>query len=99
MRSLPIVAGLVSGAVAQQSGWQSDQVNATMCMWEQPRGLSSHHPVGNLELTVAAALLKDTVYIDGGSLYWIPGMADGSYGAATSDGRSATGHFLSLRFC
>ncbi|POS74331.1 kelch repeat protein [Diaporthe helianthi] len=64
VRLLPTAAGLVSLAVAQQSGWQSDQVNATMCMWQQPR---------------------DTVYIDGGYLTWIPGMSDGSYGAATQD--------------
>lgn len=69
MRLFSIATGLVSVAVAQQSGWQSDQVNATMCMWQQPR----------------AALLKDTVYIDGGYLSWIPGMSDGSYGAATRD--------------
>jgi hypothetical protein len=55
-------------------------------------------PEGNRELTIAAALLKDTVYIDGGHLYWVPGMADGSYGPATQDGRSATGHFSGVRF-
>lgn len=54
---------------------------------------------GNRELIIAAALLKDTVYIDGGYLTWIPGMADGSYGAATQDGRSATGNFSSVRYC
>lgn len=46
------------------------------------------------KLIIAAALLKDTVYIDGGYLAWIPGMADGSYGAATQDGKSISGHLL-----
>ncbi|RYP03701.1 hypothetical protein DL764_004962 [Monosporascus ibericus] len=54
---------------AQESGWQANQVNATMCAWRALR----------------AATLKDVVYMDGGYLYWIPGMADGSYGAATQD--------------
>ncbi|RYP51994.1 hypothetical protein DL768_002790 [Monosporascus sp. mg162] len=54
---------------AQESGWQANQVNATMCAWRALR----------------ASTLKDVVYMDGGYLYWIPGMADGSYGAATQD--------------
>lgn len=99
MRSLPIAAGLVSAAMAQQSGWQSDQVNATMCMWQQPRGLYSHHSRWGHELTIAAAVLKDTVYIDGGYLAWIPGMADGSYGSATQDGKSTSGLMLYVCSC
>ncbi|RYP72225.1 hypothetical protein DL771_004355 [Monosporascus sp. 5C6A] len=55
---------------AQESGWQADQVNATMCAWRALR----------------ASTLRDVVYMDGGYLYWRPGMADGSYGPATHDG-------------
>ncbi|KAI0100832.1 hypothetical protein GGR51DRAFT_339544 [Nemania sp. FL0031] len=53
----------------QQSQWQPNQVNTTMCAW---RGLR-------------AAQLKDTAYINGGFLYWVPGYEDGSYGAPISD--------------
>ena len=35
---------------------------------------------------ILAAVIRDTVYIDGGYLFWEPGMSDGSYGAPTSDG-------------
>jgi len=37
-------------------------------------------------LTREAAVIRDTVYIDGGYLWWEPGMADGNYGALTQDG-------------
>lgn len=33
-----------------------------------------------------AAVIRDTVYIDGGYLWWQPGMADGTYGALIADG-------------
>lgn len=36
---------------------------------------------------LAAAVIKDTVYMDGGFLYWIPGMQTGEYGAPTQDGK------------
>ncbi|KAK7981611.1 hypothetical protein PG996_009302 [Apiospora saccharicola] len=55
---------------AQASGWVPGQVNATMCQWQAPR----------------VAAIKDTVYMDGGYLWWFPGMSDGSYGLPTQDG-------------
>lgn len=33
------------------------------------------------------ATLKDKVYLDGGHLYWVPGMADGSLGSPVDDGK------------
>lgn len=48
----------------------------------------------NHELTNAAAILKDTVYIDGGYLSWIPGMKDGSYGSATQDSKLMADYLL-----
>lgn len=33
-----------------------------------------------------AHVIRDTVYMDGGSLWWLPGLDDGSYGAADADG-------------
>ncbi|CAK7227000.1 hypothetical protein SCUCBS95973_006388 [Sporothrix curviconia] len=69
-------AGLLAAAglyatptAAQASGWIAGQVNATMCYWEQPR----------------AAVVRDTLYIDGGNLWWIPGMNTSAYGSVTND--------------
>lgn len=64
------VAFFVRLGAAQESGWQSDQVNATMCYWQSPR----------------AAVVRNTLYIDGGYLWWLPGMSNGAYGDPTSDG-------------
>ncbi|KAI1330838.1 hypothetical protein F5Y16DRAFT_317630 [Xylariaceae sp. FL0255] len=65
-----VVGYAVSLVRGQQSGWVPNQVNATMCYWEMLRG----------------AQIRDTVYLDGGNLYWVPGMADGTYGAPVDDG-------------
>jgi hypothetical protein len=35
---------------------------------------------------IVAGVIRDTVYLDGGFLWWEPGMSDGSYGAPTNDG-------------
>jgi len=32
-------------------------------------------------------VIRDTVYMDGGYLWWTPGMADGSYGTPRHDGQ------------
>ncbi|RDL33728.1 uncharacterized protein BP5553_08096 [Venustampulla echinocandica] len=56
--------------VAQAAGWTDGQVNTTMCQWDSPR----------------AAVIRDTLYIDGGYLWWQPGMADGSLGSPIADG-------------
>jgi hypothetical protein len=37
-------------------------------------------------LTRTAGVVRDTVYIDGGYLWWEPGLADGTYGSPVSDG-------------
>ncbi|KAI0021266.1 hypothetical protein F4780DRAFT_296077 [Xylariomycetidae sp. FL0641] len=70
------IAGLAFAAAfaptihAQESGWQENQVNATMCTWKGLR----------------AAQIKDTVYLDGGYLYWVAGLADGTYDFPHRDG-------------
>lgn len=66
---LAIASGLLTGAHAQLEGWISGQVNTTMCYWEQPR----------------ANVMRDTLYMDGGSIYWKPGMDDGSDVGLSSD--------------
>ncbi|KAI1113781.1 hypothetical protein F5Y14DRAFT_199263 [Nemania sp. NC0429] len=69
------VPALAAAAIAagltngQQSRWQQNQVSATMCTWKGLR----------------AAQLNDTAYLDGGSLSWVPGFADGSSGPVVQD--------------
>ncbi|KAG4025300.1 hypothetical protein MFRU_061g00190 [Monilinia fructicola] len=53
-----------------QATWLSNQVNTTMCYWTSPR----------------AAVVRDTFYVDGGELFWEPGLSDGSYASPYSDG-------------
>ncbi|KAH8681017.1 hypothetical protein BX600DRAFT_9398 [Xylariales sp. PMI_506] len=67
---LALGASLVFSVNGQESGWATGQVNATMCLWQNPR----------------AAVVRDTVYIDGGYLWWVPGLEDGSFGGPTQDG-------------
>ncbi|KAJ4385722.1 hypothetical protein N0V93_010151 [Gnomoniopsis smithogilvyi] len=71
MFSLPILAGLASVGVAQYSGWDvnNGQNSSTMCTWERLR----------------AAVVRDTVYMDGGELFWTPGYNDGSFQQPVSD--------------
>ncbi|KAM7220918.1 hypothetical protein V8F06_003642 [Rhypophila decipiens] len=68
------VAQLLSAAalvstVRGQARWPADQVNTTLCQWIQPR----------------AALLQDTVYLDGGSIWWMPGLKNGQLLPPESD--------------
>jgi hypothetical protein len=46
------------------------QVNISMCNWAQLR----------------ANVIRDTIYLDGGSLWWLLGQSDGTYAAPESDG-------------
>lgn len=66
-----IALGLAQSSVGQQAGWQANQINTTMCQWQYPR----------------AAVIRDTMYIDGGNLWWKPGSSDGTYGKLISDGK------------
>ncbi|KAG0649494.1 Kelch repeat-containing [Hyphodiscus hymeniophilus] len=68
--SLIVAALYVRLAAGQQAGWQPDEVNTTMCYWQNPR----------------AGVIRDTLYLDGGYLWWNPGLADGSYAGPTADG-------------
>ncbi|KAK4040743.1 hypothetical protein C8A01DRAFT_45947 [Parachaetomium inaequale] len=72
----------VSASVALgQAVWQANQVDTKICIWQQLR----------------AAVLRDTVYLDGGSLYWQAGFADGSRGRASTD-NNPLGLIYSLNF-
>ncbi|KAK0714848.1 hypothetical protein B0H67DRAFT_488130 [Lasiosphaeris hirsuta] len=68
-------AGLLAAVTAfasvahGQAAWPADQVNTTICQWAQFR----------------AHVIRDTVYMDGGSLWWLPGLSDGTYGQTVND--------------
>lgn len=63
------VATAFASAVSGQATWDKNQVNTTICQWQQLR----------------AHVVRDTVYMDGGSMWWLPGLSDGSYGTAVND--------------
>jgi hypothetical protein len=65
---LAILAGGIA-VIRGQAIWDANQVNTTMCYWEELRG----------------AVVRDTVYLDGGDIWWIPGYANGSTGAIEND--------------
>ncbi|KAL2266898.1 hypothetical protein VTJ83DRAFT_4175 [Remersonia thermophila] len=60
----PALALLAASAVlvGGEPDWLPGQVNTRICQWQQLR----------------AAVLRDTVYLDGGNLWWQPGFSDGS---------------------
>ncbi|KAH6855680.1 hypothetical protein B0I37DRAFT_402400 [Chaetomium sp. MPI-CAGE-AT-0009] len=64
-----------------QAEWQPNQINTRICQWEQLR----------------ATVLRDTVYLDGGNLWWQPGFADGSRGQPIDD-TNPLGHIYMLNF-
>ncbi|KAI9656088.1 MAG: hypothetical protein M1829_000443 [Trizodia sp. TS-e1964] len=61
--------------------WDPNQINSTMCLWYDIR----------------AAVLRDTLYVDGGYLWDLPGMADGSYGQIVQD-PNLSGLLYSINF-
>jgi hypothetical protein len=61
---LVVAATLVSSVAGQFENWPSGQINTTLCTWSQPR----------------AALLGDTVFLDGGTITWVAGLDTGEYG-------------------
>jgi len=80
LSTLALGSAVVS-LVRAQAFWPENQVNTTICKWQQFR----------------AAVIRDTVYLDGGSLWWIPGLDDGQYGQIVSD-RNPLGLVYSLNF-
>lgn len=84
------LVGFVRLCIAQASGWNLDagQWNTTMCYWTAPRGmLTPNFPwrFDDFDKRIAA-VIRDTVYIDGGYLWWQPGLKDGTYGIPMADG-------------
>jgi hypothetical protein len=66
-----LVAALLVGESRAQS-WQST-VNVSMCTWVDVRGEFSSalkSVGGSMKLTVAVNTIRDTVYLDGGALWW-----------------------------
>ncbi|KFX97383.1 hypothetical protein O988_04896 [Pseudogymnoascus sp. VKM F-3808] len=58
---LVAVSLLPTLAWAQTSGWIENEANTTMCTWNLPR----------------VGVIRDTLYIDGGELYWQPLLKSG----------------------
>ncbi|KND88719.1 hypothetical protein TOPH_06648 [Tolypocladium ophioglossoides CBS 100239] len=65
-----LLALLATPSVAQFSNWVPHQINTTICYWEQPR----------------AALIRDIVYLDGGNIWWSPGLDSGQVGTVVNPG-------------
>ncbi|KFY01106.1 hypothetical protein V490_01082 [Pseudogymnoascus sp. VKM F-3557] len=58
-------------AWAQTSGWIENEANTTMCTWNLPR----------------VGVIRDTLYIDGGELYWQPLLKSGPPSAPIKDSK------------
>ncbi|KAI8960056.1 hypothetical protein F5Y11DRAFT_349897 [Daldinia sp. FL1419] len=65
----------------QLSGWIENQQNATMCSWDKFR----------------TTVINDTVYIDGGYLFWVAGLTDGSTSTPQPE-RNPPSIFYTLNF-
>ncbi|KAM0284700.1 hypothetical protein ACHAQH_001855 [Verticillium albo-atrum] len=65
-----LLVAFVVSVSAQYEGWTENQVNASICLWGQPR----------------AAVIRDTVYLDGGLMLWSQGLSSGEYGPIDSKG-------------
>ncbi|RDA87410.1 hypothetical protein CP532_6974 [Ophiocordyceps camponoti-leonardi (nom. inval.)] len=65
-----LLLALVAPLAAQFSNWLDHQVNTSICYWKQPR----------------AALIRDTVYLDGGEIWWTPGLDTGELAAPSNQG-------------
>jgi len=68
--SLLATATLMRLCAGQASGWELDQGSTTMCYWTTPR----------------AAVIRDTLYVDGGLLWWQSVLKNGSLGSQIGDG-------------
>jgi hypothetical protein len=76
---LVVAATLVSSVAGQFENWPSGQINTTLCTWSQPR----------------AALLGDTVFLDGGTITWVAGLDTGEYGKMGVGNGNPRGQILS----
>jgi hypothetical protein len=72
-----VLATLAAQVTAEFSSWDKNEINTTICNWKQPR----------------AALVRDVVYLDGGDVWWSPGLDDESVGTPKN-----TGNFEGLIF-
>lgn len=64
-----LAAAACVSLVRGQANWAANQVNTTLCEWRQFR----------------AHVIRDTVYLDGGSTWWMPGFSDGNIGPVEND--------------
>ncbi|KAK4196303.1 hypothetical protein QBC40DRAFT_300413 [Triangularia verruculosa] len=65
-----VIWALSTSMVVSQSIWRTrNQINTTLCQWNQLR----------------AAVIRDRVFLDGGRLWWRPGLSDGQYANVVGD--------------
>lgn len=81
MRSYTQTVTILAGLVLRLAGAVDVQQNYTICNWARLR----------------AGLIRDTVYLDGGLLWWQTAFADGTTPVVSSDGNVA-GDMLRLNF-
>lgn len=58
-------SAVAQAAIGSFGAWTKDQINTSICTWQQPR----------------AALIRDTIYLDGGDIYWTAGLSTGGNAA------------------
>ncbi|KAI1172729.1 hypothetical protein F4777DRAFT_601324 [Nemania sp. FL0916] len=75
------IAASLSSSGVNGQDWVPNQVNTTICWWKELR----------------AAQLKDTAYLDGGDLYRVAGLADGSTNPPEPD-PNPNGYIYKLNF-
>ncbi|KFA65171.1 hypothetical protein S40285_01494 [Stachybotrys chlorohalonatus IBT 40285] len=71
-KSFAAHALLALPTTAQLLNWLPNQVNTSICTWDLPR----------------AAIVRDTIYLDGGELWWTRGLDDGDLGSPSNNGSS-----------
>lgn len=83
---IALCAVTVDLVYGQYEGWVPNQVNASIVLWSQPRGRLIAYVDSISADANTAAVIRDTVYLDGGFIYWAQGLSDGTYGAIESNG-------------
>ncbi|KAJ5373471.1 hypothetical protein N7517_005477 [Penicillium concentricum] len=92
---LGMVLTLVDSAVAQCSN-NPTQVNYSICNWQGLRGKDFIVSNGGFFLTLVANILRDTIFLDGGQLWYQRGFDDGCVGLNPDNNVESTIQYLNL---
>lgn len=90
--SLAALATIVGPALAQFANWQDGQVSTEICVWYQPRGEGKEAFSSIALLTPIAAIIRDKIYLDGGNVWWLPRMDDGTTRPPVDNGMFTPAH-------